>query len=662
MTTLEKNRSITFKNVERKVYFNFFTFVIILLGLQISPLKGQIRKPAGTNIDPNRPLPQQNVLNLDISKGCGNTIWQDQSSQKNNVTLTAFTHKTPNGLYFNGNNNALLAQAIPLSNFTVYMNLTVEELGKTLLGTGQGSEYGLHYQDNALYTATDQPFSFFNSGALPLNKSIVIALVRDVTKNDGNVSLYIDATLVGTFPAKHIKTFNLTNIAGETGFLFKGWIRKLAIYNVSHELPTIKSATNSMKPKKTNVASNYIKKKFKLPFAKEAKEYYVQKDGHYFILNGDIVVGDDFPRALSFATDDNDYKWPNAKIPVVIDESIFTNNLQDIVFDALDLMNSQISLKIVPRTTERDYITIRYYVPTITGEVGRSPIGKQGGEQFLSVTNGIAIGNILHEMFHAAGINHEQNREDRDDFVNILWDNIPSNAENNFEEEDGISFGPYDFCSIMHYGSMTLGAGRTTIECVTDGNKVNCPSCMGQRTGYSAQDISGINQFYNVSNIFPSGFKFERPSKKIAAKYYHIQAQNGQYMTVKDNGQSNGTPVILAPFKGDLSQKWEMTYNTNTGNLFLKTSQGRTLDILGNGSNNGTLLQLSAFDGNPAQRWQLQLIGGDVKNTFDCYIQSTTGMRTVDFCNPNMNQLYIWNFNETNCQKWKMIPCAPPTK
>jgi hypothetical protein len=195
------------------------------------------------------------ILSLDATKGFNTTTWQDQSGNNNHISLGS-TSKTTDGVYFDGNNSAMLSNPIPLSNFTIYMTVKVQELGKTLLGNGQPSEYGLHYQDNALYSATDQPFSVFNSSALTLNKSIVITLSRDVSKNEGNVSLYIDGAPVGTFASAQKKTFNLTNLTGEIGYLFKGWMKNVAIYNEVHDITRIKNISSGIVPSGSQTGSS----------------------------------------------------------------------------------------------------------------------------------------------------------------------------------------------------------------------------------------------------------------------------------------------------------------------------------------------------------------------------------------------------------------------
>lgn len=63
---------------------------------------------------------------------------------------------------------------------------------------------------------------------------------------------------------------------------------------------------------------------------------------------------------------------------------------------------------------------------------------------------------IAHEIMHAVGFIHEQNRADRDSFVEILWGNIQDSAKVNFEvfpsgfmKLNGL--GAFDYESLMLY-------------------------------------------------------------------------------------------------------------------------------------------------------------------------------------------------------------------
>ena len=55
-----------------------------------------------------------------------------------------------------------------------------------------------------------------------------------------------------------------------------------------------------------------------------------------------------------------------------------------------------------------------------------SAVGKWGGKQHLSlyVYGCIYVGTAIHELMHAVGFYHEHNRNDRDNYVTIHFENV----------------------------------------------------------------------------------------------------------------------------------------------------------------------------------------------------------------------------------------------
>ncbi|ODM99660.1 Meprin A subunit beta [Orchesella cincta] len=111
-----------------------------------------------------------------------------------------------------------------------------------------------------------------------------------------------------------------------------------------------------------------------------------------------------------------------------------------------------------------------------TGSGCWSHIGKMSdGPQIMSLdTECIKIGTVMHEMIHALGLDHEQSRPDRDDYVDILWDNIDFGEEYNFQMVNkSKTFGvPYNTNSIMHYDSDAFSwNGKPTIL-TKDGDRI----------------------------------------------------------------------------------------------------------------------------------------------------------------------------------------------
>ena len=96
------------------------------------------------------------------------------------------------------------------------------------------------------------------------------------------------------------------------------------------------------------------------------------------------------------------------------------------------------------------------------GATCSSKLGRAGGGQVLRLGKNFTDGRtcykekvIIHEFIHAIGFTHEQNRHDRDSYVDVKYKNIEGGEDNpNFKERNsnwGTYETPYDGKSVMHY-------------------------------------------------------------------------------------------------------------------------------------------------------------------------------------------------------------------
>lgn len=116
-------------------------------------------------------------------------------------------------------------------------------------------------------------------------------------------------------------------------------------------------------------------------------------------------------------------KWPKGKIPYTISPS-YTETEKSVIRSAMTEWEKKTCIRFIPKTTShKDYVEITpsdgssYYCYSHVGRVGGRQRMKMYGECIRQAA-------MVHELGHVIGFNHEHQRPDRDDFINVLIENV----------------------------------------------------------------------------------------------------------------------------------------------------------------------------------------------------------------------------------------------
>ncbi|MEV0375650.1 Dot/Icm T4SS effector Zinc-dependent metalloprotease LegP [Streptomyces sp. NPDC050636] len=231
---------------------------------------------------------------------------------------------------------------------------------------------------------------------------------------------------------------------------------------------------------------------------------YAEVDG-MAVFEGDIVLGtvQEVEDAASAARDElmlasvgipgQQFRWPNATIPFEIDPGLPD---QQRVTSAIAHWESRTRIRFVQRTPA-NAAQLPDFVSFVPGSECSSNIGRRGGRQTIKLGPNCSTGNAIHEIGHTVGLWHEQSREDRDQFVEIVFANIDPSMQHNFLQHvtDGDDLGPYDYGSIMHYPPTAFAIDDSQPTIVA--RQPLPPGVqMGQRAALSQGDIDGVHAMY----------------------------------------------------------------------------------------------------------------------------------------------------------------------
>nr|XP_005485137.1 meprin A subunit alpha [Zonotrichia albicollis]ADD70282.1 meprin A, alpha (PABA peptide hydrolase) [Zonotrichia albicollis] len=209
------------------------------------------------------------------------------------------------------------------------------------------------------------------------------------------------------------------------------------------------------------------------------------------LFQGDILLPKNQRNALRNET----YRW-KFPIPYILGDDLDLN-AKAVILQAFEMFRLKSCIDFKPYEGERSYIFFSKQ------DGCWSMVGNQQTGQNLSIGSGCDYRAIVeHEILHALGFYHEQSRMDRDDYVNIWWDEIIEGREHNFVKYDDTYITdlntPYDYESVMHYQPFSFNKNES-VPTIT----AKIPAfddIIGQRLDFSAIDLERLNRMYNCTS------------------------------------------------------------------------------------------------------------------------------------------------------------------
>jgi len=244
----------------------------------------------------------------------------------------------------------------------------------------------------------------------------------------------------------------------------------------------------------------------------------VEKIGERYYLGDiellDFQLEDGEETAASKSVGRTGKRWPNNTITYAYD---FGFGGKDSVEEVIAYYELFTNLTFVERKFS-DYSELGGAVLLWEGSGCSANVGYFGDtvEHSMNLGGGCTQEVIIHEFGHVAGLWHEQNRVDRDQYVKINLNNVTSGYERQFATYvdsglDGKEYTDFDFSSIMLYDSYTFSSnGKPTITKL-DGSTYNRASVLSQN------DLKGLDIMYPA----------------IGTKNFSI-SKNGVYMSSED--------------------------------------------------------------------------------------------------------------------------------
>jgi hypothetical protein len=212
------------------------------------------------------------------------------------------------------------------------------------------------------------------------------------------------------------------------------------------------------------------------------------------VAYGDIILGKpdpEFQGSRGHAEVSAPQLWDKGEIPYVISPDLPNPSR---VEKAIEYFRQNTPVRFVPYQNHRDALV---FAPGT--EHCMSNLGRTGGLQPIMLSPGCQTQAIIHEIMHALGFVHEQSRSDRDQYVEVVWENIEEKYQPQFAIVPEILLeplrgSPFDYRSIMLYEPTDFAIRPNVFTLKTRGSGPIAPV----QHGLSEIDIERLNKLYGL--------------------------------------------------------------------------------------------------------------------------------------------------------------------
>lgn len=378
-------------------------------------------------------------------------------------------------------------------------------------------------------------------------------------------------------------------------------------------------------------------------------------------ITDDMLVDDihELPNTGRSSTLGKDYLW-KSPIPYELSKDLDLN-AKGVILRAFDQFRVKSCIDFKPRDAEEYYLSFQNLYGCWS-YVGR--LVANGQE--LSIGTGcdhVAI--VEHLILHALGFYHEEERYDRDDYVQIELDHVIEGGDIYFSKisKDLATTHdtPYDYLSVMHSGKNVLSNGNGSTIITKD---PKFQDMIGQRLDMSPTDAQELNLLYKcnssgafmfhcdfsngmmcqmseVSQCAESGYKWEvvtYVNRGPSSDHTTLPAGNGDY------AQETGYFIHASTASGQegdsawletkiMSPKWECKVQCLQFYYFHSGNELDELNIwirefLDEQDTKGTLRLMGQITGQPTYHWQIHHVSLNATKNFQVVFEVRKGAET----------------------------------